>query len=58
MTDRDDMVLRIEAAMERYERERMKPKHLNYWSRIKHCGVRFPAAQTGEGEAAEGVGCG
>ena len=36
------MVLRIEAAMERYERERMKPKHLNYWSKIRQNGVRLP----------------
>lgn len=42
MTAREDMIRRVESALERYERERMKPKHLNSWSRIKHCGVRLP----------------
>lgn len=40
--NQEAMKARIEKAMERYERERMKPKHLNYWSKIKHCGVRLP----------------
>ena len=42
MTDHDEMQARVLSALERYERERMKPKHLNYWSKIKRCGVRLP----------------
>jgi len=40
--NQEAMKARIEKAMERYERERMMPKHRDYWSRIKHCGVRLP----------------
>ena len=40
--DAELMKARIERAMERYERERIKPKHLNYRSRIRRNGVKLP----------------
>jgi hypothetical protein len=42
MTDRDEMVQRIERALEQYERSRMKQKRKGAWSKIRSNGVRLP----------------
>lgn len=42
MTTREEKVQRIERAMERYERERMKPKRKDVWSKVRSNGVRLP----------------
>lgn len=42
MTTRDEMMQRIEDALERYERERMKPLKRLAWSKVRSNGVRLP----------------
>jgi hypothetical protein len=42
MTDRDDMMQRIEDALERYEREQMKPLKRLAWGRMRQGCVRLP----------------
>lgn len=42
MTHRDELIERIERAMERYERERMKPRRKEAWSKVRSNGVRLP----------------
>jgi hypothetical protein len=42
MTDHDEMVKRIEAAMERYERSRMKPRKRMAWGKVRQKGQRIP----------------
>lgn len=42
MTTREEMQARVIDAVERYERERMKPRRRMAWSRMKQDGVRLP----------------
>ena len=42
MTTREEMQARVEAALERYCREQMRPQRRDAWSRIGRNGVRLP----------------